>query len=112
MSEIAKLLAPPSADTAPFPPDSRYHGLPLQRMTLSDGREVAFVGRRFLPPLDKYETIAMKREPSAKRNTAWPGPACSMRSPGCTRSPTCPGSGWPSRHTTVPASADSMRSPS
>lgn len=59
MSEIAKLLAPPSADTAPFPPDSRYHGLPLRRMTLGDGREVAFVARRFLPPLDKYETIAI-----------------------------------------------------
>ena len=59
MSEIAKLLAPPSADKAPFPPCSRYHGLPLQRMTLVDGREVAFVGRRFLPPLDKYETIAI-----------------------------------------------------
>ena len=59
MNDIAKLLAPPTADKAPFPPDSRYHGLPMRRMTLSDGREVAFVGRRFLPPLDTYETIAI-----------------------------------------------------
>lgn len=59
MNEIARLLAPPTADKAPFPPDSRYHGRPLQRMTLTDGREIAHVGRRFLPPLDAYELIAM-----------------------------------------------------
>ena len=59
MSDLARLLAPPTADKAPFPPDSRYHGLPLRRMTLPDGREVAYVGRRFLPPLDAYEPIAV-----------------------------------------------------
>ncbi len=59
MSELAKLLAPPTADTAPFPANSRYHGLPLRRQTLDDGREVAFVGRRFLPALDNYNRIAI-----------------------------------------------------
>jgi hypothetical protein len=59
MNDLAKLLAPPTADKAPFPPDSRYHGLAMRRMTLMDGREVAYVGRRFLPPLDSYERIAV-----------------------------------------------------
>jgi len=59
MSDIARLLAPPTGDKAPFPPTSRYYGLPLVRMKLADGREVACVGRRFLPPLDKYERIAV-----------------------------------------------------
>lgn len=59
MNEIARLLAPPTADKAPFPADSRYHGKPLQRMILADGREVAFVGRRFLPPLGSYELVAV-----------------------------------------------------
>ncbi len=59
MSEIAKLLAPPTADKASFPPDSRYHGLPLRHTTLPDGREIAYVGRRFLPPLEAYERIAL-----------------------------------------------------
>lgn len=59
MSDLAKLLAPPSAEKAPFPSDSRYYGLPLRRVTTADGREVAYVGRRFLPPLDAYETFAI-----------------------------------------------------
>ena len=59
MNDLAKLLAPPTADTASFPPESRYHGLPLRRMTLKDGREVAFVGRRFLPSPDSYQMIAI-----------------------------------------------------
>ena len=59
MSDIAKLLAPPTADKAPFPPDSRYYGLPLLRTVLTDGREIAYVGRRFLPPLEAYEPIAV-----------------------------------------------------
>lgn len=61
MSDIARLLAPPTGDKAPFPPTSRYHGLPLVRMKLTDGREVACVGRRFLPPLDSYERIAVHK---------------------------------------------------
>jgi len=59
MTDLARMLAPPTADKAPFPPGSRYHGLPLMRTTLDDGREVAFVGRRFLPPLDAYERLAV-----------------------------------------------------
>jgi len=67
MSDIARLLAPPTADKAPFPPDSRYHGLPLLRVQLTDGREVACVGRRFLPPLDAYERIAVHEVQGADR---------------------------------------------
>ena len=59
MTDIARMLAPPTGDKAPFPPQSRYYGLPLVRTTLEDGREVACVGRRFLPPLDSYERIAV-----------------------------------------------------
>jgi hypothetical protein len=59
MSDIARLLAPSTGDKAPFPPTSRYHGLPLVRTKLADGREVACVGRRFLPPFDNYERMAV-----------------------------------------------------
>lgn len=59
MTDLARMLAPPTGNMAPFPPGSRYHGLPLMRTTLADGREVAFVGRRFLPPLDAYEPLAV-----------------------------------------------------
>lgn len=59
MNDIARLLAPRTTDKAPFPPTSRYYGLPLVRTKLPDGREVACVGRRFLPALDAYERIAV-----------------------------------------------------
>ncbi|MEM7613591.1 MAG: LysM domain-containing protein [Pseudomonadota bacterium] len=50
MNDIAKLLTPVTTGTAPFPPDSRYHGLAQRQTTLPDGREVAYVARRFVPP--------------------------------------------------------------
>lgn len=59
MTDLARMLAPPTGDKAPFPPSSRYHGLPLVRVKLEDGRQVAGVGRRFLPPLDRYERMAV-----------------------------------------------------
>ena len=55
MNDLAKMLAPPTSDQAPFPPSSRYHGQAIRRSSLPDGREVAFVARRFLPPLDAYQ---------------------------------------------------------
>ncbi len=56
MNDIAKMLRPPTTETASFPPSSRYYGLPIRRITGADGREVAYVARRFLPPLDSYDT--------------------------------------------------------
>ena len=32
-----------------FPANSRYHGVPIAAMTLPDGREVAYLRRRFVP---------------------------------------------------------------
>jgi hypothetical protein len=59
VNDLARMLAPPTGDKAPFPAQSRYYGLPLVRTTLEGGREIACVARRFLPALDSYERIAM-----------------------------------------------------
>ena len=40
-----------------FPPDSRYHGLPTAQATLPDGRSVAYVTRRFLPPPENFALL-------------------------------------------------------
>lgn len=40
-----------------FPPGSRYHGLPTALATLPDGRTVAFVTRRFLPPPERFALL-------------------------------------------------------
>ena len=39
-----------------FDDQSRYAGLPTRTMTLADGRQVAFVTRRFVPPAASYIT--------------------------------------------------------
>ena len=55
MNEIAKLLAPITQGTAPFPPDIRHHGAPMKVALLPDGREVRYVGRRFTPSSERIE---------------------------------------------------------
>ena len=40
-----------------FAPDSRYHGLPTAQARLPDGRTVAYVTRRFLPPPERFATV-------------------------------------------------------
>ena len=59
MNDIAKLLTPITQGTAPFPPESRYHGAPMKVATLPDGREVRYVGRRFTPPEESIEVRAV-----------------------------------------------------
>lgn len=59
MIDIAELLTPTAQHTAPFPPDSRYHGAPLKKATLPDGREVRYVGRRFIPAEESIEVSAV-----------------------------------------------------
>lgn len=39
-------------------PDSRYAGLPLTRHVLPDGREVAYLRRRFIPPAAALPLLA------------------------------------------------------
>jgi hypothetical protein len=39
-------------------PTSRYAGIPLARHTLPDGREVAYVRRRFIPPAGALPLLA------------------------------------------------------
>ncbi len=40
-----------------FAPDSRYYGLPTAQANLPDGRTVAYVTRRFLPPPENFATV-------------------------------------------------------
>lgn len=40
-----------------FAPTSRYHGLEILTYTQPDGREVAYVSRRFVPQPSRFETL-------------------------------------------------------
>jgi len=49
--EAASLQAPT------YPPGSRYHGLGTRTVTLPDGRMVACVARRFVPPPERHALL-------------------------------------------------------
>ena len=42
----------------PFPPESRYHGIPVIESRLPDGRPVRYVGRRFVPRGSSHAQVA------------------------------------------------------
>jgi hypothetical protein len=46
-----------------FPPGSRYHDVEVAQLTLPDGRIVAYLRRRFVPP---PESFALLREHSVR----------------------------------------------
>ena len=40
-----------------FPPNSRYHGVPTQTLTLAGGKTVVYLSRRFVPPPERFALI-------------------------------------------------------
>ena len=40
-----------------FPITSRYHGIPTQTITTADGRTVAYIKRRFIPPPERFTLL-------------------------------------------------------
>jgi hypothetical protein len=43
--------------TSDFPPNSRYHNMPLRKRTAPDGTEETFVGRRIIPAMERYRAL-------------------------------------------------------
>lgn len=58
---LQSLLQSAPLEATLFPPNSRYHGLPIQKMVQPDGREVAYVSRRFVPLQEQFETLRIRR---------------------------------------------------
>ena len=42
---------------SPFPPSSRYHATPVATLRSADGREVAYLKRRFVPPPERFALL-------------------------------------------------------
>jgi hypothetical protein len=40
-----------------FPPTSRYHGLGMLVLAAADGRDIAYVKRRFVPPPERFALL-------------------------------------------------------
>lgn len=40
-----------------FPPNSRYHGSPTKTLTQPGGKTVVYLGRRFVPPPERFSAL-------------------------------------------------------
>jgi hypothetical protein len=59
--QLEALLGGIGAEVPQFPPNSRYHAIPLARMTVPDGREIVYLRRRFIPPPEEFSTLQEHR---------------------------------------------------
>ncbi len=54
---VQLILASSAAAVSPFAPNSRYLGIEITQMVLPDGRKVAHLRRRFVPPPERFVLI-------------------------------------------------------
>jgi hypothetical protein len=40
-----------------FPPNSRYHGVPMRTLILPGGKTVVYLSRRFIPPPERFAVL-------------------------------------------------------
>jgi hypothetical protein len=55
--QLQALLQQTGVATTPFPPSSRYHESRVARLITADGREVAYLKRRLVPPPDNFALL-------------------------------------------------------
>jgi hypothetical protein len=59
LKQLDALLGNATAGTKPFPPNSRYNGVPLLTYAFPNGREMAYLARRVVPPPERYTTLKL-----------------------------------------------------
>jgi nucleoid-associated protein YgaU len=57
LKRLEAILQNASAGSQPFPPTSRYNGQPVLTHGDANGREVAYLARRVVPPPDRFATV-------------------------------------------------------
>ena len=50
-----------------FPPESRYHGIPVKTLTGPDGVPVPYLARRFVPAPERFATLTEHRVREGER---------------------------------------------
>lgn len=53
--------------TSDVQPNSRYYNVPLRKRTTASGDEVAFVGRRIIPAMERFRVLDRYRTESDSR---------------------------------------------
>lgn len=57
LKQLETLLQNAAAGSKPFPPNSRYNGVPTLTYTFADGRQVSYLTRRFIPATDRFNQL-------------------------------------------------------
>jgi hypothetical protein len=57
MTDVLKALLAGALKTSSFPETSRYYGIDVATLQTSDGRSIAYLRRRFLPPLERFTVL-------------------------------------------------------
>ena len=62
LRQLETLLSNAAAGSRPFPPNSRYNGVPILGYRMpdtqaSEGRETPYLARRFIPSTDRFSPI-------------------------------------------------------
>lgn len=61
MTDLAQLLAAPGLEATAFPPNSRYHGLPVRAREGADGVVRKYVAPRIPPPPESMTRLGVHR---------------------------------------------------
>lgn len=59
MDPLQAFLEANSLQTQVFPPTSRYYGLGTATLTAPDGRSIAYLKRRFVPPPERFALLQL-----------------------------------------------------
>lgn len=57
LNQLDAILAQSLVTTPRFPPTSRYHTTPVTALVVPDGRVVACLRRRFVPPPERFAVL-------------------------------------------------------
>jgi nucleoid-associated protein YgaU len=58
LKQLDALLQNAAAGPKPFPPNSRYNGMPVLTYKTPDGRMLSYLARRFVPPAERFTTLS------------------------------------------------------
>jgi hypothetical protein len=57
LDHLQSILGQQAITTPAFPPESRYHTVPLATVLLADGRQATYLRRRFVPAPERFVAV-------------------------------------------------------
>ena len=67
INTVQAMLEAGIIEATDFPADSRYHGIPTRTMVTGDGRQIAYLARRFVPSAEAFATLGYRAVAEGER---------------------------------------------